>query len=108
VHYYAYNSDYDEAVQLTNAGAFTISLMNWRLSNGNSTGGVTFSAFELAPGQRIWATNHADVFLRHVWPVARFCQIPTGSVFSLTGTWPSLPNDSGADIRLADASGAFT
>ena len=107
VHYYGYNSYYDEAVQLTNAGAFTVSLMNWRLSEGNSTGAVTFPAFDLAPGQQVWATNRADAFYAMFGEWPDFARVPTASVLSLTGTWPSLPNDSGADIKLADASGAL-
>lgn len=107
VHYYGYNSYDDEAVQLTNAGAFTVSLMNWRLSEGNSTGALTFPAFDLAPGRRTWATNHADAFYAMFgeWPV--FAKVPTGGVLPLTGTWLSLPNDRGADIKLVDASGVL-
>ncbi len=107
VHYHGYNSYNDEAIQLTNVEAFTVSLMNWRLSEGNSTGAVTFPAFDLAPGQRTWATNHADAFYAMFGEWPDFARVPTGSVLSLTGTWLSLPNDSGADIKLADASGAL-
>ena len=107
VHYYGYDSTNDEAIQLTNAGAISASLLNWRLTEGGSTSGATLPAFDLEPGQRAWVANRADSFYAMFGEWPDFAKTPTASALSLAGTWPGLANDSGGDVRLYDAVGAL-
>jgi cardiolipin synthase len=98
VHYYGYDGADDEAIQLTNVGTQTVSLLNWRLTEGDKTG-VTLPTIEIAPGQRIWATRNATTFREFfgAWP--DLAVITAGTAMPLTGTWPTLPN-AGGDVQL--------
>jgi cardiolipin synthase len=98
VHGYAYNTYEDEAIQLTNVGTQTVSLLNWRLTEGDKTG-VTLPTIEVAPGQRIWVTKNATAFRDFfgAWP--DLAVITAGTAMPLTGTWPTLPN-AGGDVQL--------
>lgn len=104
VHYYGYDGTNDEAVQLTNVGTQTAWLQGWRLTEGSSIG-LTLPGLALAPGQRMWATRHAGSFYAAFgfWPDCAV--VPSQTAAALTGNWPGLANDSGGDVKLADASG---
>lgn len=106
VHDYGYDGTNDEAVQLTNAGTQTVSLLNWRLTEGN-LGGVRLPAINLAPGQRAWAAKHATSFYTSFGGLPDMAVFTAGTVLPLGGTsWAGLAN-SGGDVKLFDASGVL-
>ncbi len=103
VHDYGYDGVNDEAVQLTNVGAETVSLLNWRLTEGNADG-VTLPALSLTPGQRVWAAKKAASFYTSFGSLPDMAVVTEGVALSLAGTWPGLANDYG-DVKLFDAPG---
>lgn len=103
VHDYGYDGVNDEAVQLTNAGTETVSLLNWRLTEGNADG-VTLPAINLAPGQRAWAAKNATSFYTSFGNLPDMAVVTAGAVLPTIGTWPGLTND-GGDVKLFNAAG---
>ena len=92
LHYYGYESNADEAVQLTNITPNTITLDSaWSMMDANNhTLSFPAAGFAMGPGGRAWIANNAAAFAR------QFGFAPALSYADLTGTSLTFANTGGS------------
>lgn len=94
LHYWGYESNADEAVQITNVSTQTIQLDgNWKLYD-QANHELAFPARTMSPGERWWIANNGMAFAR------QFGFTPTLMYSEFAGTPLSFAN-TGGSVRLA-------
>ncbi len=93
----------EEAVEITNIGAAGIDLLNWKITDNEGT--VTFPAYVLGAGQRVWATRAATSFTAEFGfkPNFEYAGNSDPTVPDMTGTAPTLAN-TGDEVVLLNPS----
>jgi hypothetical protein len=82
----------EEAVELTNVGSTAVDLQGWKISDNEGT--VTFPAYSLGVGQRIWATRTATGFKEEfgLKPAFEYGGNSDPTVPDMSGTAPTFAN----------------